>query len=303
MARRAALRYIPVDRRPQPQHRKRKNEERIRMFAQINHFAMVSPQWPFLARFYEALFGLQPSTKISRPFNAATVGDGYVGLNINPLRDGGIGGLDHFGMVVDDVDLALDRMKKKFSRANIIKRPSTRPFAAYSGHDPDCNIFDLAEKNSGKLATVYAEQAEKGYKTEEQPKRILNKFAIRTMNAEAVAEFYHEVFELKPTNAKSENGVYDLTDGRVTLSIMPWAIDKFAGIHIKRPGPDHIGFKVESIEQLKEDIGTVTGRNSYLAPMPLGGHTESNARKAFLEKLGGKFHLADPSGTWIVVDE
>jgi hypothetical protein len=230
---------------PQPQHRKRKNEERIRMFAQINHFAMVSPQWPFLARFYEALFGLQPSTKVSRPFNAATVGDGYVGLNINPLRDGGIGGLDHFGMVVDDVELALDRMKKKFSRANIIKRPSTRPFAAYSGHDPDCNIFDLAEKNSSKLSTVYAEQAEKGYKTEEQPKRILNKFA----------------------------------------------------------GPDHIGFKVESIEQLKEDIGTVTGRNSYLAPMPLGGHTESNARKAFLEKLGGKFHLADPSGTWIVVDE
>ena len=74
------------------------------MFAQINHMAMVSPIYPMLAKFYEAYFGLKPSGKTSRPLNAVTVGDGYVGLNINPQRDGYVGGLDHFGMVVEDLD-------------------------------------------------------------------------------------------------------------------------------------------------------------------------------------------------------
>ena len=101
--------------------------------------------WPMMGRFYEAVFGLRSGR--SRPLNAATVGDGYVGLNINPLRDGYVGGLDHFGMVVDDVNLVLERARKKFPQANIVKRPSTRPFAAYSAHDPDGNVFDLAEKN------------------------------------------------------------------------------------------------------------------------------------------------------------
>jgi predicted enzyme related to lactoylglutathione lyase len=289
-----------------PTHAAQEQQGEFTMFAKINHMAMVSPQWPFLARFYEAVFGLQPSTKVSRPFNACTVGDGYVGLNINPLRDGGIAGIDHFGMVVDDAELVLARMQKKFARSGIVKRPSTRPFAAYSGHDPDGNVFDLAEKNKSKLSTVYAEQAEKTDMGEviEAPKRIINKFAIRTMNAEAMAEFYHEVFELEPTNKPpNEPGAFNLTDGRVTLSIMPWSIDKFAGIHIKRPGPDHLGFKVESIAKLKEDIAEATGRNTYLAPMPMGGHTESDNRKKFLEKLGGQFHLADPAGNWIVVEE
>ena len=79
------------------------------MFAQINHMAMVSPIYPMLAKFYEAYFGLKPSGKTSRPLNAVTVGDGYVGLNINPLRDGYVGGLDHFGMVVEDLDKVMER--------------------------------------------------------------------------------------------------------------------------------------------------------------------------------------------------
>ena len=99
------------------------------MFAKINHMAMVSPIYPMLANFYEAFFGLKRSGKTSRPLNAVTVGDGYVGLNINPLRDGYVGGLDHFGLVVDDIDLVLERARSKFPQANIVKRPSTRPFA------------------------------------------------------------------------------------------------------------------------------------------------------------------------------
>jgi hypothetical protein len=79
---------------------------RTAMFANINHMAMNSPNWPMMAKFYEAMFGLKPSGKVSRPANGVSVGDGYVGLNINPLRDGYVGGLDHFGMKVDSVDAA-----------------------------------------------------------------------------------------------------------------------------------------------------------------------------------------------------
>ena len=44
-------------------------------------------------------------------------------------------------MTVDDVNVVMERAHKKFPEANIVKRPSTRPFAAYSAHDPDGNVF------------------------------------------------------------------------------------------------------------------------------------------------------------------
>jgi len=272
------------------------------MFAQINHVAMCSPNWPMLARFYEAVFGLQASeTRKSRPISGANIGDGYVGLNINPLRDGYVGGLDHFGMTVDDVEEVMERARRKFPDSNIVRRPSTRPFAAYSAHDPDGNVFDLAEKKKSKLDGVYADQADEG----RTPKRYLNKFAIRTLHAEKCADFYMEVFELEPTNKKTSVPGYHLTDGRVTLSILPWSIPVFEGMAIKRPGPDHIGFKVESIETLKQDIADVIGGCSYLAPMAMGGARESDVRKALLAKSSlGKFQLTDPGGVWIdVTDE
>jgi predicted enzyme related to lactoylglutathione lyase len=272
------------------------------VFAQINHMAMVSPIYPMLAKFYEAYFGLKPSGKTSRPLNAVTVGDGYVGLNINPLRDGYVGGLDHFGMVVEDLDKVMERARSKFPSAAIVKRPSTRPFAQYSAHDPDGNVFDLAQRSeSDKLVGVYAEQVSgngQGNGTH------LNKFAVRTLHAEKCAEFYADVFELKPLNKKDGDG-YHLSDGRVTLSILPWSIPIFENMGIKRPGPDHIGFKVENIDEFKKHVQVTAGMNTYLMPMPLGGSKEAEARKSFLAKhAGGKYQMADPGGVWIdVTDE
>jgi predicted enzyme related to lactoylglutathione lyase len=272
------------------------------MFAKINHMAMVSPIYPMLANFYEAFFGLKRSGKVSRPLNAVTVGDGYVGLNINPLRDGYAGGLDHFGLVVDDIDTVLERARKKFPNANIVKRPSTRPFANYSGHDPDGNVFDLSQKNEAdKLVGVYAEQSAEGRNQD----RYLNKFAIRTMNAEKCADFYQYVFELTPLNRPNGAAGYHLSDGRVMLSILPWSITAFEGMGIKRPGPDHLGFKVENIDAFKQHVEVTAGMNPYVSPMRLGGSKENDVRKAFFAaQAGGKYQMADPGGVWIdVTDE
>ena len=75
------------------------------MFAQINHMAMISNQYPILEKYYQVLFGFRLSDRKEPPESASVVGDGYVGLNIIPRRDGYVGGLDHFGVVVDDIDL------------------------------------------------------------------------------------------------------------------------------------------------------------------------------------------------------
>src|SRR5437870_12751655 len=114
------------------------------MFAQINHVALISHQYNTLGKFYEAVFGLKPSAK-GRPASAITIGAGYVGLNFIPPRDGYVEGIDHFGMVVADGEPVLERMTRKHYTATTVTRPSARPFAAYSGHDPDSTVFELAE--------------------------------------------------------------------------------------------------------------------------------------------------------------
>ncbi len=268
------------------------------MFAQINHMAISSVNYPMVGRFYEAVFGMRCSTH--RPFHGVVYSDGYAGLNINPKRDGSAGGLDHFGFLVDDVEEVRERIEKKWPGSDLVKRPSTRPFAAYSGNDPDCNVFDLAQKKDDKRSNIYAEAAAESW----NPDRYLNKFAIRTRNVDQVAEFYMDVFELTPTNTESESSARHLTDGRVTLSILPWSIGAFVGMAIHRAGPEHIGFKVESIEALKDDIVTATGGNQYLAPVKLGGSKEADMRHDFFKRSAtGTYQLTDPDGTWIDVTD
>src|SRR5262249_57232382 len=80
-----------------------------------------------------------------RPEPAVPVGDGSVGLNINPRRGGRPAGLDHFGLEVDEVEPVLARLRAKYPAIEVVKRPSTRPFAGLSTHDPDGNIFDLSQ--------------------------------------------------------------------------------------------------------------------------------------------------------------
>jgi catechol 2,3-dioxygenase-like lactoylglutathione lyase family enzyme len=268
------------------------------MFAEINHIAMISPQWPMLARFYEALFGLRASSGKSRPLNGVTVGDGRVGLNINPRRDHFAAGLDHFGFVVDDVALVEDRLRTKYPKAQLVKRPSTRPFAAFSGADPDGNVFDLAQRKNDTRSQIYADQATENW----QQDRYFNKYALRTVNADDVAAFYADLFELTPVNSDVKG--HHLSDGRVTLSILPWAIEDFLGTANIRPGPDHIGFRVESIAALQADLQSIAGLNFHFAPVPLGGSTEADLRKElFARSATGTLQMADPEGNWIDITE
>ena len=130
---------------------------------------------------------------------------------------------------------------------------------------------------------------------------MVDHFALRTLHPERVAAFYTDVMGLSPSNRPAGDKNHYLTDGRITMVIMPWAITDFAGTGITRPGLDHIGFRVESIAAVRRDIDDITARNPHLAPRSFGIGAESKARLELAKACCpmGAYHLADPDGVLI----
>ena len=224
------------------------------MAAKINHVAIVSDRYTLAAKFYEIVFGMR-LPQHGKLINAITIGDGYVGMNINPRGPGRPAGLDHFGFEVDDLEATLARMAEKYPETHALKRPGNRAFASYTGHDPDGN-----------------------------------------------AQFYVDVFGLERRNTMPGDENRRLTDGRMTLTIMPWRIEDYAGTGITRPGPDHIGFRVENLDDFKRHLRAVVDENPHLAPRPIDVGKEYQARLRLLEASDrADFHLGDVDGVLIGV--
>src|SRR3546814_13925771 len=70
--------------------------------------------------------------------------------------------------LVENVDAVFDRMRKKYPRVEWLKRPSNRPFAGITTHDPDCNVFDLSQKDMTNRTEVYADHEEEGGQRSEE---------------------------------------------------------------------------------------------------------------------------------------
>jgi catechol 2,3-dioxygenase-like lactoylglutathione lyase family enzyme len=264
--------------------------------ARLNHIAIVSENYAQLSKFYEAMFGMTPSTK-SRPGRAVTVRDGYVGLNINPRRAGRPAGFDHFGIEVDEVEPVFDRLRTHYPMVKWLKRPSNRPFAGITTHDPDGNVFDLSQAEMTNRRDVYVENDGR------RNTRYIDHFAMRTMRPAEMAEFYARIFDLKLANRKEGDAHYCLSDGNVSLVIMPWNISDYDGTGIILSGMDHIGFRVEDVETCKADIARVAGENPRLAPEPVETGPEGQAlAKLFRRSCPfGEYHLADSDGVLIDV--
>ncbi len=108
-----------------------------------------------MAVWYRAAFGLEVKTNAKFEASAMSIGDGYVGMNINPRMAGRQAGFDHFGIQVEDVEAVRERVAKKYPKIEIIKRPSNRPFAALGIHDPAGQYFDLSQVGLKNRAEVY----------------------------------------------------------------------------------------------------------------------------------------------------
>ena len=264
------------------------------MFAQMRHMAIVTSDANTEGDFYRDVFQMRRSS-MQRAGGAVVVGDGYVGLNLNPRAPGRQAGFDHFGFEVEDVELVFSRMKEKYAKIQVLKRPSNRPFAGISTHDPAGNVFDLSQLNMENRRDLYTDKIE-------ERKRRIGHFALRCVEPEECAQFYRDMFELTELEKPTGDANHYLSDGRVTLAIMPWKISDFYGSGIERPALDHIGFKVESMAAFKADLE----KNSHLLPQE--DRPDKNPEREIRQKLlasccFGQFQLSDPDGVLIDVSE
>ena len=266
------------------------------MPSKLNHVAIVSEKYALITKFYEALFGMTGSSRVT-PHSAQTVGDGYVGLNINPRKPGRPAGLDHFGVEVDDVESVLDRMKSKYPSAHWIQRPSNRPFAGITANDPDGNVFDLSQKKMENRRHVYEEISG------EQNPRFISHVALRTMRPDEMARFYVDVFGMAEQNAQAGDPNHYLTDGRITLSLIPYDICNFVGQSILPPGMDHVGFTVEDMGAFRADLDQLVGGNPVMNAPVVGFGKEGAQRLELLQRQApyAEYFISDPDYTMIAV--
>jgi len=265
------------------------------MFAKMKHMAIVSSNVNHEGDFYRDIFYMKRSG-VARTGGAVVVRDGYVGLNLNPRAPGRQAGFDHFGFEVQDVELVFSRLKEKYPKVQVLKRPGNRPFAGISTHDPAGNVFDLSQQGMENRTNLYVEE-------DEQRTRRISHFGLRVVQPDEIGEFYRTVLDLTELEKPMGDPNHYLSDGKVTLAVMPWKISDFAGSGIERPALDHIGFKVESLTAFKADLEKFKAANPAPEDRP-----EKNPEREVRQKLlatccFGQYHTSDPDGVLIDASE
>ena len=263
------------------------------MFAKLNHVAIISDNYAAQGVFYRALFDLKSGSPARYDATAWAIGDGYVGLNINPRSAGRQAGLDHFGIQVEDVEVVKARVAKKWPQIEVIQRPSNRPYAALGIHDPAGTYFDLSQPGLANRKAVYD-------KPDWEQERVISHFALRAIHAEQLAEFYSEIFEFAVSQVED---TYRLSDGRISFIIIPWKLSDYIGSGIERPALDHLGFEVESLETFKSDLAKFK-RNPDMHPKTFDHSDEGACRRLLFEKTNlGEYYMADLDGVLLAIRE
>jgi predicted enzyme related to lactoylglutathione lyase len=274
------------------------------MPTKIQHAAIVSENFVREAKFYEAIFGMKRSKpgseeeqKAIRNNYAVSISDGYVGVTVIGRKPGYIPGLHHFGVDVDDVDEAMSRIQKNYPEVAVLKRPSNRPFATYGAHDPEGNYFDLTQEGMSNRRDVYVQQQR------EQPRRI-HHLKLRVMNPSKIAAFYRDSFDLTEAEKALEDPNFYLTDGKMTLIIAPWKMSDFEGAGIDRPGLEHIGFQVESVESVKTELAALREANAEMRERIISEPSEGERRLALIASCRhGQHQCSSPDGVFIDLSE
>lgn len=274
------------------------------MLTRIQHVAIVSENFVRETKFYESILGMKRSKpgsaeedKAVKANYALSIGDGYVGMTVIGRKPGYAPGLHHFGVDVDDVEEAIDRINKKYPEIAVLKRPSNRPFATYGAHDPEGNYFDLTQEGMENRRDVYVESAR------EQPRRV-HHIKLRVMNPSAMATFYRDLFDLKEEEKALEDPNFYLTDGKVTLIIAPWKMSDFSGAGIDRPGLEHIGYKVESVETVKKELAALRESDPEMRERIVSVPSEGERRLALIASCRyGQHQFSDPDGVFIDISD
>ena len=282
------------------------------MLTRIQHFAIVSENFVREAKFYESVFGMNRSKpgseeeqKAIRTNYAVSISDGYVGVTVIGRKPGYVPGLHHFGIDVDDVDEAIARISKNYPDVAVLKRPSNRPFATYGAHDPEGNYFDLTQEGMSNRRDVYAvapgsPQVEQ---QREQPRRI-HHLKLRVMNAPAMAAFYRDMLDLREADKALEDPNFYLTDGKMTLIVAPWKMSDFEGAGIDRPGLEHVGFKVESVDAVKKELAVLRQADPEMGERIIAEPSEGERRAALIASCRHcQRSTSSPDGIFVDITE
>lgn len=269
------------------------------MFAKIRHVAIYTDSYDRVAKFYQTIFGMKKMTtgsidEVGRQ-DRGHVSDGVIGLAILSRPPGvQLGGVDHFGFEVEDVQVAVERLKEFYPDTLVVKSLEGVPFAGLRSHDPVGSQFDLSQQGMVNVREGYTQE---GW---EQP-RWLNHISIRALKPALVAEFYQKIFELRPLENLSTNGCFCLTDGKVRLLIRPCDSSLYRGL---REGLDHIGFKVENLDKAKKELEEVKSSFPESAPRKIAVGRQGQFIQKDLEACNiGQYATADPDGVLLDLSE
>lgn len=261
------------------------------MRTKIKHMAILSPATLHLSAFYEGLFGMDPD-HVER---TARISDGYVGLNINPMANGRKSGLNHWGFEVDDLAEIEARLRERHPGIELVHRPSNRPFAGLTTHDPEGNIFDLSHADMSNRGSVYV-------RPEQRHARYISHFMVPAVNGPALAAFYKDIYELQelPKRKPDDPNTY-LTDGMVTMIIHQWTLSSYGvGGLDGKPSIDHMGFHVESLDAFLSDLDRLVETDPTLAPKRFREGNDELRKDLFERVALGKYQMADPE--WCLLD-
>jgi catechol 2,3-dioxygenase-like lactoylglutathione lyase family enzyme len=270
------------------------------MISKIRHLATHTERYDTEFKFYQTVFGMKQITTglvddsgKSNP-ERGHISDGVIGMALLAKRAGSNQGIDHFGFEVDDVKEAVERLNRFYPDLLHTRALTYVPFAGVRAQDPTGTQFDLSQKGQ--------ENVREGYLTDgwDQP-RWLSHIALRARKPEEVAEFYTKVLELKGVEEASEEGSITLTDGKVRLIIRRCHNGYYRSL---RQGFDHIGFKVEDLEQTKKDLEQIAVDHPECAPKKIGGGPQGAGMLKDLEACPfGKHAFGDPDGILVHIGE
>ncbi|HEX9444874.1 MAG TPA: VOC family protein [Candidatus Binatia bacterium] len=262
-------------------------------FARIRHVAIYTENYNKTAEFYKTLFGMKKITsgmtddKGNYDPERGHFSEGVIGLALLQRHAGIRSGLDHFGFEVQSGETVMERLKKSYPEVRVTSSLAHVPFAVMRIQDPAGTHMDVSQQGVAKVREGYLED---GW---EQP-RHLHHVAIRTARPSYLADFYREVFELRPVESGAGDGQLCLSDGKVSIVIIPTENKSYRSM---TEGLDHIGFKVEALKKAEQDIAELGRTHPESAPRQIDLGRFGPATLAEIDACAlGRRSLADPDG-------
>ena len=270
------------------------------MFAKIRHVAMYTHCHAAVDKFYQSVFGMRRMTSGTldetgkQNAGRGHISDGVIGLAILSRYASMQSGIDHYGFEVNEIKECVQRLKQHYPKTMIAQGLDYVPFAGLRSYDPAGTQFDIAQAHVANVREGYNES---GW---DQP-RWINHISIRAENPSQVAEFYEKIFELKEAETYRDDGSICMTDGKVKLLLRPRDPSLYRGL---REGVDHIGFKVESLDRVKQDLDALAAAAPESAPAKLGvGGNGKKNEEDFRRCCLGQYFIADPDGVLIDISD